>query len=84
VVAGPEGYQSTGNLLFDQRVKRSIDSIVEVRFLRGLSEWAAADSGSLRTRLGICVDGSRETLVVFEALGSWAFVAAEELFRDGS
>lgn len=75
-----QGYPETGNLLVDRRIKKHVDAIVEVRFEAEVKEWAASNSGFLHTRFGIRHVASRETSLLLDGLGSWAFVEPKEVF----
>ena len=74
------GYLSTGNALIDGRAKRHVDRRVEAQFQKEMTVWAATNSGTLRTRLAIRCEISRELETLCVALGHWAFVNSEELF----
>lgn len=76
------GYLSTGNLLIDRQAKRIINQLVEERFRSEVAAWAVADTGTLRTRLGIRVEIAREFETLCAALGTWALVQGSELFPD--
>lgn len=74
------GNLRTGNPLTDRRAHRLLDRLVEQRFRIELAEWAASNSGSLRTRLGVRIEIANELLVLCQALGHWSLVPAAEIF----
>lgn len=74
------GYLTTGNLLIDRKARRLINTLVEEKFRNEVDAWAAADSGTLRTRLAIRLELARELETLFVALGPWALVPSSEIF----
>jgi len=82
IAVNPHGYLTTGNLFVDRRAKRLIDELVEQRFREEVNGWAAANTGRLRTRVAIRFEIAREFETLCAALGSWAFVSADEIFPD--
>jgi hypothetical protein len=80
VEIGRDGYPKTGNLMVDRRITKHVDALVENRFEAAVKEWAASDTGQLRTRFGTRELVSRESVLLCEALGLWAFVEPAEVF----
>ena len=82
IAVDPHGYLTTGNLFVDRRAKRLVDELVERRFRMEVNAWAVANTSQLRTRVAIRFEIAREFETLCAALGSWAFVAADEIFPD--